>query len=204
MRSLILIDVQNDFMSRGTLEVPQGDQIVPLINRFQKFFDLVVATQDWHPQNHKSFASNHQDKKPFDRIVLHGLEQVLWPDHCVQGSSGAELHPDLDIQRIAAIFRKGMDPEADSYSGFYDNGHRISTGLSGYLKEKGAAELYFCGLATDICVYYSIKDSLGEGFSPVLIEDASRPLSIDSYASIKSEMVRIGVQIINSNDILTR
>jgi nicotinamidase/pyrazinamidase len=204
MKSLILIDVQNDFMPGGSLEVPQGDQIVLLINRFQKFFDLVVATQDWHPQNHKSLASNHPSKKPFDRIVLHGLEQILWPDHCVQGSSGAELYPYLETHGIAAIFRKGMDPEVDSYSGFFDNGHRISTGLSGYLKEKGAAELYFCGLATDICVYYTIKDSLKEGFSPILIEDASRPLSIDSYASLKREMIRIGVRIINSNEITAK
>jgi nicotinamidase/pyrazinamidase len=200
MKALLLVDVQNDFMPGGSLEVPHGDIIVPLINRLQKYFDLVVATQDWHPQNHKSFASNHSNKKPFDEINLNGIKQILWPDHCVQDSKGAEFHPDLEINKIAAIFRKGMDPEIDSYSGFYDNGHQISTGLPGYLKEKGITELHFCGLAADICVYYTIKDSLKEGFSATLIEDASRPLSNDAFASIKSELRKMGVRIINSNE----
>jgi nicotinamidase/pyrazinamidase len=203
MKALLLVDVQNDFMTGGSLEVPHGAMIVPLINRLQKFFDLVVATQDWHPQNHKSFASSHSNKKPFDEINLNGMKQILWPDHCVQGSKGAEFHPDLEINKIAAIFRKGMDPEIDSYSGFYDNSHQISTGLSGYLKEKGITELHFCGLAADICVYYTIKDSLKEGFPATLIEDASRPLSNDTFTSIKKELTKMGVRIINSNEILT-
>jgi nicotinamidase/pyrazinamidase len=202
MRALVIVDVQNDFMPRGQLEVPHGDLVVPIINRLQKYFDLVVATQDWHPQNHKSFASNHLNKNPFDKIVLHGLEQTMWPDHCLQGSSGAQLHPDLETQKIAAIFRKGMDPEVDSYSGFYDNGHQLTTGLSGYLKEKGINELYFCGLAADICVYYTIIDSLKEGFSATLIEDASRPLSIDAFDGIKRELAGMGVHIIKSAEIL--
>ena len=203
MRTLVVIDVQNDFMPGGHLEVPQGDRIVPVINRLQEYFDLVVATQDWHPQNHKSFASNHLNKKPFETIKIHGVKETIWPDHCVQGSKGAEFHPDLEINKIAAIFRKGMDPEIDSYSGFYDNGHQISTGLTGYLKEKGVTEIHFCGLAADICVYYTIKDSLKEGFSATLIEDASRPLSNDAFTGIKKELVKIGVRIINSNKILT-
>jgi nicotinamidase/pyrazinamidase len=202
MKALLLVDVQNDFMPGGSLEVPHGDIIVTLINRLQKYFDLVVATQDWHPQNHKSFASSHSNKKPFDEIKLNGIKQILWPDHCVQDSKGAEFHPDLEINKISAIFRKGMDPEIDSYSGFYDNGHHISTGLSGYLKEKGITEIYFCGLAADICVYYTIKDSIKEGFSASLIEDASRPLSNDAFASIKSELRKMGVRIINSHEIL--
>jgi nicotinamidase/pyrazinamidase len=202
MKALLLVDVQNDFMTGGSLEVPHGAMIVPLINRIQKYFDLVVATQDWHPQNHKSFASNHLNKKPFDEINLNGIKQILWPDHCVQGSKGAELHPDLEINKIAAIFRKGMDPKIDSYSGFYDNGHQISTGLSGYLKEKGITELYFCGLAADICVYYTIIDSLIEGFSGTFIEDASRPLSIDVFNRIKNELKNKGVRIISSHEIL--
>ena len=202
MKALVLIDVQNDFMPGGSLEVPQGDLIVPLINKLQNYFDLTVATQDWHPQNHKSFASNHPGKEPFDRIVLHGIQQILWPDHCVQGLSGAMFHPDLKTDKIAAIFRKGMDPEIDSYSGFYDNGHLISSGLSGYLKEKGVTMLHFCGLASDICVYYTIKDSLYEGFSASFIDDASRPLNIDSFAKIKGELKKMGVPIINSKDIL--
>ena len=202
MKALVVIDVQNDFIPGGQLEVQQGDLIVPVINRLQKYFDLVVATQDWHPQNHKSFASNHSNKKPFDEINLYGIKQILWPDHCVQGSKGAEFHPYLEINKIAAIFRKGMDPEIDSYSGFYDNGHQMSTGLSGYLKEKGITELHFCGLAADICVYYTIMDSLKEGFSATLIEDASRPLSIDVFNRIKNELTNKGVRIISSHEIL--
>jgi len=202
VKALLLVDVQNDFMPGGSLEVPHGAMIVPLVNRLQKYFDLIVATQDWHPHNHKSFASNHSDKKPFDEIDLNGIKQILWPDHCVQGSKGAEFHPDLEINKIAAIFRKGMDPEIDSYSGFYDNGHQISTGLSGYLKEKGISEIYFCGLAGDICVYHSIKDSLEEGFSATLIEDASLPLNNDAFAGIKKELAKMGVLIINTSEIL--
>jgi len=204
MKALIIIDVQNDFMPGGNLEVPMGDIILQPINRIQKLFDLVVATQDWHPKIHKSFASNHQDRKPFERILLNGSEQILWPDHCVQGSKGAELHTGLETNKIAAIFRKGMDPDVDSYSGFYDNGHNISSGLAGYLKEKRATELYFCGLASDICVYYSIKDSLEEGFTATLIEDASAPLDIDSSIKTKSELIKMGVHIIDSSEILSR
>jgi nicotinamidase/pyrazinamidase len=201
MKGLVIVDVQNDFMPGGQLEVSGGNIIVPVINRLQKPFDLIVATQDWHPQNHKSFASNHPDKKPFEKIILNGLDQILWPDHCVQGSSGADFHPLLETNKIAAVFRKGMDPETDSYSGFYDNGHRISTGMSGYLKDKGINDIYFCGLAADICVYYTIKDAIKEGFSATLIEDASRPLNRDDFITIKKELRNLGVRIINSNEI---
>jgi nicotinamidase/pyrazinamidase len=201
MKALVIVDVQIDFMPGGQLEVPRGDMIVPLINSLQKYFDLVVATQDWHPQNHKSFASNHSNKKPFDKIILNGLEQILWPDHCVQGSLGAELHPEMETNKIAAIFRKGMDPETDSYSGFYDNGHRISTGLAGYLREKGITEIYFCGLAADICVYFTIKDSLKEGFSSILVEDASRPLNNSDFIAVKKELTDLGARIIHSNEL---
>jgi nicotinamidase/pyrazinamidase len=201
MEALVIIDVQNDFMPGGRLEVSQGNVILPIINRLQKHFDLVVATQDWHPQNHKSFASNHTNKKPFEKIILNGLEQILWPDHCVQDSEGAEFDPELDTDKIAAVFRKGMDPETDSYSGFYDNGHRIRTGLSGYLRDKGVTEIYFCGLAADICVYYTIKDSLHEGFSAILVEDASRPLNDTEFIKIKKELLNSGVQIINSHEL---
>jgi nicotinamidase/pyrazinamidase len=203
MNALIIIDAQNDFMPGGRLAVPDGNLIVPVINRVQGHFDLVVATQDWHPENHKSFASNHKDKKAFDTMDLHGVLQTLWPDHCIQGSTGAELHNDINTGRIAAIFRKGMDPEIDSYSGFYDNNHQLSTGLSGYLKDKGVADLYFCGLAADICVYYSILDSIVEVFSATLIEDASRPLLPDRFDDIKCEIAKLGVRIITSSELLT-
>jgi nicotinamidase/pyrazinamidase len=201
MKTLILIDVQNDFMPGGPLEVPDGDMIVPVINKIQNFFDLIVATQDWHPKNHKSFASNHNGAKVFDVIDLNGTRQTLWPDHCIQGSHGADLHKDLEPDRIAAIFRKGMDPEIDSYSGFFDNNHKLSTGLSGYLKEKGISEVYFCGLAADICVYYSILDSILEGFSAMFIEDASRPLFPEKFDDIKCELAKLGVRMIKSNEL---
>jgi nicotinamidase/pyrazinamidase len=201
MKTLILVDVQNDFMPGGPLEVPLGNTIVPVINKIQGYFDLVVATQDWHPKNHRSFASNHHNKKPFDRIILNGVQQTLWPDHCIQGSRGAELQKDIEMNRIAAIFRKGMDPEVDSYSGFYDNNHYSATGLAGYLKEKGATEIHFCGLAADICVYYSILDSIREGFSATLIEDASSSLFPDKFDDIKCELAKSGAHIIISNEL---
>lgn len=201
MRTLILVDVQNDFMPDGRLAVPLADRIIPVINRIQEHFDLIVATQDWHPQNHKSFASNHRDKTPFDIIDLHGIKQILWSDHCVQGSVGADFHPDLQTNKIAAVFRKGMNPEIDSYSGFYDNGHKISTGLSGYLKEKGITEVHFCGLATDICVFYTVRDSISEGFSAILIEDASQPLNLNDFTVKRNELMQQGVRIISSNDL---
>jgi nicotinamidase/pyrazinamidase len=201
MKTLIIIDVQNDFMHGGSLEVPLGNMILPVINKVQRYFDLVVATQDWHPKNHKSFASNHYGKKSFDKMVLNGVPQTLWPDHCIQGSPGAELHHDIESNRIAAIFRKGMDPEVDSYSGFYDNNHKLSTGLAGYLKEKGTSEIYFCGLAADICVFFTILDSIQEGFSATLIEDASQPLYLDKFDDIKCEIAKLGVHIINSREL---
>ncbi len=202
MKALVIVDTQNDFMPGGSLAVPGGDEIVHVINSIQLHFDLIAATQDWHPVNHTSFASNHPGKSPFDRIDLHGSEQILWPDHCVQGTEGAMLHPSLETNRINAIFRKGSDPAIDSYSGFYDNRHQVSSGLSGYLKEKGGSDLYFCGLAADICVYYTIKDALAEGFSATLIEDATRPLDNASFTSIKEELRKAGVSIITSREIL--
>ncbi len=200
MKALVLVDVQNDFMPAGPLEVPEGDMIVPVINRIQECFDLVVATQDWHPKNHKSFASNHYAKKPFEKIILNGVQQILWPDHCIQGSHGADLHKDIETARIAAIFRKGMDPDVDSYSGFFDNNHKISTGLSGFLRDKNISDIHFCGLAADICVYYTILDSISEGFTATLIEDASRPLYPDKFDKIKCELAKKGVHIITSRD----
>ena len=201
MKTLILIDVQNDFMPGGSLSVPQGNEIVPVINQLLPKFDLLVATQDWHPQEHKSFASNHEGKNVFEVIDLQGLEQKLWPDHCVQNTSGADFHPDLETGRIEAIFRKGMDPEIDSYSGFYDNGHKRSTGLAGYLREKGAKDLYFCGLAADICVYYTLLDALQEGFTANLIEDASRPLDSEGFEQLKKAIQEKGGRVITSGDL---
>lgn len=200
MKTLIIIDAQNDFMPGGSLAVPQGDTIVPVINHIQNKFDLVVATQDWHPNNHASFASQYPGKKPFEKIILRGIEQTLWPDHCVQGTVGAEFHPKLETHSIETIFRKGTDPTLDSYSAFFDNNHYKSTGLAGYLREKKAGKLYFCGLCADICVYLSIKDALEEGFTCCLIEDAACSLNTNTYKNIKAELTNKGVQIINSNE----
>jgi nicotinamidase/pyrazinamidase len=204
MNTLLIIDVQNDFLTGGPLEVPGGNMVVPVINQIQDYFDLVVATQDWHPESHLCFASNHPGSKPFDTVLLQGNPQILWPDHCIQGTKGAELHQGLNTCSIAAIFRKGMDPELDSYSAFYDNNHKMSTGLAGYLKEKETEEIYFCGLAADICVYYSILDSIPEGFTAVLIEDAVSPLYPDKFNDIKCELANLGVKIVNSRDLLLR
>lgn len=199
MNTLIIIDVQNDFMPGGPLEVAQGDSIVPVINRYQKNFDLVVATQDWHPPNHKSFARNHLGKQPFETITWHGVKQTLWPAHCIQGTHGADFHPHLETNAIEAIFRKGTNPDLDSYSGFFDNGHTKSTGLAGYLREKGAIDLYFCGLCADICVYYTIKDALQEGFNCWLIEEATCALNHSDFKAIKSELLKLGVHLFNCN-----
>lgn len=204
MKTLVIVDVQNDFMPGGSLPVSGADRIISVINQLQDHFDLIIATQDWHPQNHTSFASNHTGKNPFDKAFINGMEETLWPDHCVQGTPGAEFTSGMETNKIAVIFRKGMNPEVDSYSGFYDNHRKVSTGLSGYLKEKGVSKVYFCGLAADICVYFTIKDAVKEGFTARLIEDASHPLNASEYEILKKELVVKGVKIVNSKDIIEK
>lgn len=204
MKALIIIDVQNDFIPGGTLAVPGGSEIISIINRLQHEFELVIATQDWHPRDHASFAVNHRGKNEFEKIEWQGNEQVLWPIHCVQNSYGAEFHSGLETARIEAIFRKGTSQEIDSYSGFFDNAHLKSTGLSGYLKEKGASDLYFVGLAGEYCVYFSIKDALREGFSATLIEDATRALDNSDFEEAKVNIIKNGGKIINSEKLLPR
>ncbi|WP_225035717.1 bifunctional nicotinamidase/pyrazinamidase [Winogradskyella sp. SM1960] len=201
MKTLLIIDVQNDFMPGGSLPVSKGDSIVPVINKIQDKFDLVLATQDWHPIDHVSFATNHEGKSNFDVIELYGKAQTLWPNHCVQGTEGAAFHPDLNTEKIEAIFRKGTDKTIDSYSAFYDNGHLKSTGLTGYLKEKGTTELFLCGLAADICVYFSIIDAFNEGFDCSFIEDASKALDNEHLKQLKTEMIAKGIKIVNSESI---
>ena len=178
MNALILVDLQNDFCPGGTLAVPDGDLVIPTVNDLQKKFDLVVATQDWHPADHGSFAASHPGKKPGDAIELAGLTQILWPVHCVQGTYGAKLHPGLDPSAIERVFRKGMDPLTDSYSGFFDNGHRKATGLEEYLKGRGVDSVYVCGLATDYCVKFTALDAVQLGFETFLIEDACRGVNL--------------------------
>jgi nicotinamidase/pyrazinamidase len=201
MKTLLIIDVQNDFMPNGSLPVLNGDEIVPIINNIQHKFDLIIATQDWHPKNHISFASNHERKSNFDIIEIQGKPQTLWPDHCVQGTEGAKFHPKLNTKNFEAIFRKGTDINIDSYSAFYDNGHLKSTGLASYLKEKGTEELFLCGLASDICVYFSINDAFKEGFSCTFIEDASKALDIEGFEKLKKEMFAMGIQIVTSESM---
>lgn len=196
MRTLIIIDLQNDFLPGGSLAVAGADKIIKHINQLQGDFDLIVATQDWHPAQHKSFASNNPNTQPFAEISLDGYKQTAWPDHCIQGTHGAEFHKDLNTEKIAAIFRKGMDINVDSYSAFFDNNHRHNTGLAGYLREKEAKELFFCGLCTDICVYYSILDAVQEGFKCSLLEKASKALDEKSMSSIRTHLEKIGVKII--------
>ncbi|RTQ48856.1 bifunctional nicotinamidase/pyrazinamidase [Hymenobacter gummosus] len=202
MKALLLIDIQNDFVPGGALAVAGGDEIIPLVNRLQEQFGLVVATQDWHPPGHLSFASSHPGHQVFDQVELYGLAQTLWPDHCVQGTEGAELHPALDQHRIEAIFRKGMAPEIDSYSGFFDNGHRKATGLADYLRGRGVTEVYLAGLAADYCVFFSAKDARGQGFTTYLIEDATRAISAEGFGRAKVELHQLGGHVIQSAELL--
>ncbi len=201
MNALLLIDIQNDFLPGGALAVSGGDQIIPVVNALQNRFELVVATQDWHPATHKSFASAHPGKNVFEQIDLDGLPQVLWPDHCVQGTTGAELSPAVDWKRTEAIFRKGTNPDIDSYSGFYDNGHRKETGLAAYLKGRGVTTVFLAGLAADYCVYFSAKDALAEGFNVVLIEDATRAIDEGGYQKARKDLLEKGGRILQSSEI---
>jgi len=206
MKALILVDLQNDFVPGGALPVPQGDEIVPIINQLQPLFDLVLATQDWHPHNHCSFAANHPGKQPGDIVQLNGLPQILWPEHCVQHTKGADFLLGLKTDRIQKVFQKGTDPAIDSYSGFFDNGHLKATGLGNYLKEKGVDEVYVAGLATDYCVKFTALDAIALGFKTFLIEDASRGVELkpgDTKAAIET-MRQAGVRLIQSSVMLAR
>ena len=197
MRTLIIVDVQNDFIEGGALAVPGGGQVVPVIDRLQAGFDLIVATQDWHPANHRSFAANHPGKTVGEIIDLDGLEQVLWPVHCVQGTPGADFAPGLDRSRWAAVFQKGTDPEIDSYSGFFDNGHRRQTALGAFLRERGAEAIWVAGLATDYCVKFTALDARQEGFAVHLIENACRGVEVrpGDTARAVAEMRAAGVRM---------
>lgn len=201
MKTLLIIDVQNDFLPGGSLAVPGSDVIIPVINSIVGSFDLVVAAQDWHPKDHGSFASNHPGHSPFNVIQLDGLEQTLWPDHCVQGSRGAQFSDALEMRPVEAIFRKGTNPLVDSYSAFHDNGHRKSTGLADYLRGKGATELYLCGLAGEICVHFSAMDAIAEGFAVNLIEDAATPLELTAAPAHLQRLRDKGARIVSSNII---
>ena len=204
MNALIIVDMQNDFVEGGALAVPGGKGLVPLINQLQPRFDLVVATQDWHPADHGSFAANHPGRKAFELIDLDGLAQTLWPTHCVQNTPGADFVPSLDRGHWAAVFQKGTDSKVDSYSGLFDNGKRRATGLGGFLKNKGVAQVYVLGLATDYCVKFTALDAAVLGFKTTLIEDASRGVNLnpgDVQAAV-DEMRQAGVTIKQAADFL--
>lgn len=204
MKALILVDIQNDFLPGGALAVPEGDTIVPIVNRLQAVFPLVVATQDWHPANHGSFAANHVGKKVFEHIELNGLPQTLWPVHCVQGTVGAQLASGLQQEQIAKVFPKGTDAGIDSYSGLFDNAYRKSTGLGEWLKSRGVTEVFVCGLATDYCVKFTTLDAAQFGFKTYLIEDASRGVNLqpNDVADAVAEMKHAGIIIVQSNELL--
>ncbi|GAB4280572.1 MAG: bifunctional nicotinamidase/pyrazinamidase [Coriobacteriia bacterium] len=179
MRALIVIDVQNDFCPGGALAVPDGDAVVPVANRLMDKFDMVVATQDWHPPEHVSFASNHPGRSVGDVIDVGGISQVLWPDHCVQGTPGADFHPDLDTARVDLVIQKGVDPQIDSYSAFFDNARMRATGLENHLRLAGVREVCLVGLATDYCVAFSARDALELGFETYVIEDGVRAVDLN-------------------------
>lgn len=200
MKALILVDVQRDFMPGGGLPVEDGDQIVPVINGILSQYPLIAATQDWHPPGHRSFASSHPGHEPMDTIDLNGLEQVLWPDHCVQGTDGAAFHKELDMNPVAAIFRKGTDPEVDSYSGFFDNGHRHKTGLAEWLHSMEVDEVHVAGLAAEVCVAYSARDAAELGFKVAVIEDAVMALSDEAMQSTKEDLTQLGVRFIRASE----
>lgn len=198
MNALLLIDIQNDFMPGGRLAVPDGDAILPLVNALQPQFDLVVASQDWHPAGHRSFASSHPGQAAYDEITWQGLPQMLWPDHCVQATPGADLHSTLDTRRVEAIFRKGTDPNIDSYSAFFDNGHRKATGLAAYLRGRGVTRVYLAGLAADYCVYFSAKDALAEGFETIVLAEATRAISVEGWAAAQADLRQRGGHVVSN------
>jgi nicotinamidase/pyrazinamidase len=197
---LLVVDVQNDFCPGGRLAVPRGDEVVPIINRIGRLFAHVVLTQDWHPANHRSFASSHPGKQPFETTTLDYGEQVLWPDHCVQGTPGASFHDDLDIPHAALVIRKGFRHAIDSYSALYENDRKTPTGLAGYLRERGLTRIYLAGLAFDFCVRYSAEDALREGLAPVVVEDACRGIDMGgSVAATRDMLAKLGIACINSS-----
>ena len=176
---LIVVDIQNDFCPGGALAVPRGDEVVLIVNRLATRFRHVVLTQDWHPRGHSSFASSHRGRKPYETIAASYGPQVLWPDHCVQGTPGAAFHSALDIPHAALVVRKGMDGAIDSYSALYENDRKTPTGLTGYLRERGFSRVFLAGLALDFCVRYSAEDARREGFAVFVVEDGCRGIDVD-------------------------
>lgn len=204
MQALVLVDLQNDFLPGGALAVPHGDEVIEVANRLQDHFEHVIATKDWHPANHGSFASNHAGRQVGDVIELGGLEQILWPDHCVEETPGSQFAPGLSTQRVRRIFYKGTSPEVDSYSAFFDNAHRRATGLGEYLKAAGVDEIYILGLATDYCVKFTALDALRLGFHVYVVEDGCRGVELkpgDSQRALE-EICAAGAGLLHSSQLL--
>ncbi len=199
---LLVIDIQNDFCPGGALAVPEGDAVLPVANRLGARFPHVVLTQDWHPRGHHSFASAHEGRQPFETIEAHYGAQTLWADHCVQGTTGAEFHPDLHLPQAELVLRKGFRREIDSYSAFFENDRTTATGLAGYLRERGLRRVFALGLALDYCVAYSALDGRREGFEVFLVEDGCRGIDLDgSVAEALKWMAEAGVKLVTSEEI---
>jgi nicotinamidase/pyrazinamidase len=199
---LLVVDVQNDFCPGGNLAVPRGDEVVPIINRLADRFEHVVLTQDWHPPGHQSFASSHPGKKPHETIEVSYGTQILWPDHCVQGTEGAELRSDLHIPHAALVIRKGIHPAIDSYSTFFENDRETPTGLGGYLRERGLERVFLAGLAYDFCVRYSAEDAVREGFVVFVVDDACRAIDVDgSAAATRASLASLGVTSVSAASV---
>ncbi len=206
MRALVLVDLQYDFMPGGALAVERGDETVPVAQDLIPKFDTVIATQDWHPRDHASFAANHPGKQIGEHIHLDGLHQVLWPTHCVQHTRGADLHDMIDKKRVTAVFRKGIDPTIDSYSGFFDNGHKKDTGLHAWVRDRKISKLYVMGLATDYCVKFTVLDAKQLGLEVVLVEDGCRAVNLapgDGDRAVDA-MRQAGATVVHSSSITAR
>ena len=206
--ALLVVDLQPDFLPGGRLAVPRAEEILPPLRKLMKSgqFDVIVATQDWHPRDHVSFASNHPGHAPMEKVYLYGHEQTLWPDHCVQGTPGAELHRELPWEKATAIVRKATDPATDSYSAFRNNwdsrGNRPPTGLAGYLKDRGVEDVFVCGLARDYCVKWSAEDALDESFRVLLIWDLSRSIDPSSDDSLHRDLIKRGAKTVTVESLL--
>jgi len=199
---LLVVDVQNDFCPGGALAVPRGDEVVPLINRLAEKFPHVALTQDWHPAGHLSFASSHPGRQPFETITVVYGPQILWPDHCVQGTAGAEFHDGLDLPRAELVVRKGFHRTIDSYSAFFENDRRTPTGLAGYLRERGLERVFLAGLALDFCVRYSAEDARAHRFDVVVIEDACRAIDLDgSLQATRQSLATLGVALVRASEV---
>jgi nicotinamidase/pyrazinamidase len=200
---LLAVDIQNDFCPGGGLAVPRGDEVVPVINRLARRFEHVVLTQDWHPRGHQSFASTHPGRKPYETITVAYGPQILWPDHCVQGTAGAEFRNDLQIAHAELVLRKGYHRDIDSYSAFYENDRKTHTGLAGYLRERGFSRVFMAGLAFDFCVRYSAEDARRETFDVVVIDDACRGIDVEgSMNATRRIFNEIGVLCVASNSVV--